>query len=91
MQGVHGMPGGAKGCTGVQGGARGRGGCGGARLVKGVSLHEEGTEPRHVGRAPAQLDARRIHHLGLKEEGARRANLSRRTDAMRRWGDGAMG
>ena len=33
------------------------------RLVERVSLHKEGAEPRHVGSAPAQLDARRVHHL----------------------------
>ena len=93
--GVHGVPrgakgvhGGARGCTGVHGGGAGRGG---ARLVEGVSLHEEGAQPRHVGRAPAQFDARRIHHLWLQEEGARRADLSRRAEAMGRWGGGAVG
>ena len=33
------------------------------RLVERVPLHKEGAEPRHVGSAPAQLDARRVHHL----------------------------
>ena len=33
------------------------------RLVERVPLHKEGAEPRHVGSAPAQLHARRVHHL----------------------------